>query len=180
MKINHNSQFLISRANKGKAMKREQSKTAGKPLDQMDRDIICLLQKNGRLTNIIISKKLGISEATVRNRLNRLIGEDYIKIVAVSNPLKLGFEIVGIIRIEVVVQKQERVAKELEKIKSIWNIVYTTGTADINTEFVAKSLDELNDLLLDKISKIDGIIRTETSLILKYIIRNYDWGTGLD
>ena len=97
-----------------------------------------------------------------------------------SNPLKLGFEIVGIIRIEVVVQKQENIAKELKKIKSLWNIAYTTGTADINTEFVAKSLDELNDLLLNRISKIDGIIRTETSLIMKYIKSNYDWGTGLD
>lgn len=125
-------------------------------------------------------KKIGISEATVRNRLDRLIEEDYIKIVAVSNPLKLGFEIVGIIRIEVVVQRQESVAKELKKIKSLWNIAYTTGTADINTEFVAKSLDELNDLILNKISKINGIIRTETSLIMKYIKRNYDWGTGLD
>ena len=161
-------------------MRPEQSKNAGKPLDQMDREIICLLQKNGRLTNIMISKKLGISEATVRNRLNRLIGENYIKIVAVSNPLKLGFEIVGIIQIEVVVQKQEKVAKELKKIKSLWKIAYTTGTADINTEFVAKSLDEFNDLLLNRISKIDGIIRTETSLIMKYIKHDYDWGTGVD
>jgi Lrp/AsnC family transcriptional regulator for asnA, asnC and gidA len=115
----------------------------------------------------MISKKLGISEATVRNRLNRLIGEDYVKIVAVRNPLKLGFEIIGIIRIEVVVQKQDNVAKELEKIKSLWNIAYTTGTADINTEFLAKSLEELNDLLLNRISQIDGINRTETSKCFK-------------
>jgi hypothetical protein len=46
-KNNYNPQFLISRANKGAAMKSKQSKNAGKPLDQMDRDIICLLQKNG-------------------------------------------------------------------------------------------------------------------------------------
>jgi len=159
-------------------MKQNSPESIKKPLDNVDRKIICLLQKDGRLSNIMISKQLGISEATVRNRLNRLINENFIKIVAVSNPLNLGFKIVGIIRIEVVVQQQEEVTKKLEKIKSLWSIVYTTGTADIYTEFVVKSLEELNELLLKKISKIDGIIRTETSLIMKYIKRKYDWGTS--
>jgi Lrp/AsnC family transcriptional regulator for asnA, asnC and gidA len=85
-------------------------------------------------------KKIGISEATVRTRLNRLISEEFIQIVAVSQ---------------------------------------TTGGTGIDTEFVVKSLDELNDLIFEKINKIDGVVKTETSLFLKYIKRQYDWGTAI-
>jgi Lrp/AsnC family transcriptional regulator for asnA, asnC and gidA len=122
---------------------------------------------------------LGISEATVRSRLNRLIEEEYIQIVAVSNPMKLGFEIVGNIRIHVDIRKMNTIIQELKKLKSLWFIVQTTGGTGIDTEFVVKSLEELNELIFDKINQIDGIIRTETTLFLKYVKRQYDWGTGL-
>jgi Lrp/AsnC family transcriptional regulator for asnA, asnC and gidA len=148
-------------------------------LDKTDCDIIELLQKDGRLSNTVIAKNLGISEGTVRARLNRLIEEEYIQIVAVSNPLKLGFETVGVIRIDADIKKIEHITKELKKLKPIWFIVHTTGGSDIYTEFVAKSLQELNELLFGKINKIDGVIRTNTSIILKYIKRDYGWGTAL-
>ena len=98
--------------------------------------------------------------------------------IAVSNPIKLGFKIVGILRIKVDINKIESVTKELSKLKSIWFVVLATGDSDIYTEFVAKSLDELNDVIFNKIYKINGVVRTETSLILKYIKRRYDWGTA--
>ena len=127
----------------------------------------------------MIAKKLGISEATVRVRLKRLIGEEYIQIVAVSNPLKLGFETVGILRINVEVKKIEHVTEELRKLKPIWFMVHATGSSDIYTEFITKSLDELNDLIFKKIYRIDGVTGTRTSLILNYIKRRYDWGTAV-
>ena len=68
-------------------------------IDRVDCEIIRLLQKDGRIANTDIAKKVGISEATVRSRLDRLVKENYIQIVAVSNPMKLGFKIVGNIRI---------------------------------------------------------------------------------
>ena len=127
----------------------------------------------------MIAKKLGISEATIRVRLKRLIGEEYIQIVAVSNPLKLGFETVGILRINVEVKKIEHVTEELRKLKPIWFMVHATGSSDIYTEFITKSLDELNDLIFKKIYRIDGVTGTRTSLILNYIKRRYDWGTAV-
>ena len=148
-------------------------------LDQIDCQMIELLQKDGRIPNTEIAKRLGVSEATVRSRLNRLIEEEYIQIVAVSNPMKLGFEIVGNIRIHVDIRKMDKIIKELKNLKPLWFIVQTTGGTGIDTEFVVKSLEELNELIFDKINKIDGIIRTETSLFLKYIKRQYDWGTAL-
>lgn len=142
--------------------------------------MIRLLQKDGRIPNTEIAKIIGISEATVRSRLNRLTSENIIQIVAVSNPLKIGFEIVGIIRIHAEIKKIDHITRELEALPEVWFIVHATGGSDIYTEFVTRSMDDLNDLLYRKINGIDGVIRTDTSLILNYIKRRYDWGTGMD
>jgi Lrp/AsnC family transcriptional regulator for asnA, asnC and gidA len=159
-------------------MKKNNSTSRKKTLDSVDCQMIQLLQKDGRISNTDIAKNIGISEATVRTRLNRLIEEKYIQIVAVSDPIKLGFDIVGNIRIHVEIKKMAKIIRELKKLKPLWFIVQTTGGTGIDTEFVVKSLDELNDLIFEKINKIDGILKTETSLFLKYIKRQYDWGTA--
>ena len=160
-------------------MKKNNSTSKKKALDSVDCQMIQLLQKDGRISNTDIAKTIGISEATVRTRLNRLIEEEYIQIVAVSDPIKLGFDIVGNIRIHVEIKKMAKIIRELKKLKPLWFIVQTTGGTGIDTEFVVKSLDELNELIFEKINKIDGILKTETSLFLKYIKRQYDWGTAL-
>lgn len=160
--------------------KNNNSRSGKKKIDRIDCQMIELLQKDGRISNIDIAKKIGMSEATVRTRLNRLIKEGYIQIVAVSNPLMLGFKAVGFMRINVDIQKIKHITRELSKLKPIWFIVHPTGSADIYTEFVAKSTNELNDLLFEKVYKIDGVQRTQTSMILKYIKRRYDWGTAFE
>ena len=156
------------------------NKNRKKPLDRIDRQIIALLQEDGRIPNTEIAKQVGVSESTVRTRVNRLIQEEFVQIVAVSDPIKLGFGIVGTLRIQVDASKTEHVTRELEKLKPIWFIVNTTGGTDIVTEFIAKSLDDLNELLFNQINKIDGIKGTETNIFLKYVKRRYDWGTALD
>jgi Lrp/AsnC family transcriptional regulator for asnA, asnC and gidA len=161
-------------------MKRNNSSGKKRGFDQLDCQMIELLQKDGRISNTEIAKKIGMSEATVRTRLNRLIQDEYIQIVAVSNPIKLGFKIVGNIRIHVEIKKMDAIIEELKTLKPLWFVVQTTGGTGIDTEFVAKSLDELNELIFEKINKIDGVIKTETSLFLNYIKRQYDWGTALD
>ena len=164
-------------------MKKNISKTKPdrkKEIDQIDSRMISLLQKDGRISNIEISKRLNISETTVRTRLKRLIDEEYLQIVAVSNPLKLGFNITGDLYIHVEMKKIENVIQELKKIKELWYIVMTTGDTDINAEFVVKTLEDLNDLVYNRISGIDGVIRVETSVILKFIKRKYDFVTGLE
>jgi Lrp/AsnC family transcriptional regulator for asnA, asnC and gidA len=151
-----------------------------KNITLVDSRIINMLQKDGRLSNTEIAKKLGISEATVRSRLKRLIDDEYIQIVAVSNPFKLGFEIAGDLYIHVEMKKVDRVIKELKKLKELWYIVVTTGDTNLNAEFVVKTREDLNDLVYNKISKIDGIIRVESSVIMKFAKRRYDFGTALD
>lgn len=161
-------------------MKKNNSQSKKKAIDAVDCQMIRLLQKDGRIPNTEIAKRMGISEATVRTRLNRLIKEELIQIVAVSNPLKLGFKIVGRIQIHVDIKKMDTIIDELKALKPLWFIVQTTGGTGIDTEFVVKDLDELNHLILEKINRIDGVLRTETEMFLNYIKRQYDWGTALD
>jgi len=149
-------------------------------IDQTDCRIIELLQTDGRMPNTMIAKKLGISEATVRSRLNRLIKEEYVQIVAVSDPLKLGFGVCGIMKIDVDIKKIDAVSRELSKIEQLWYIVHATGSAYIYAEFNAKSIDDLNDVISHKINKIDGLLKTETCLVLKFIKRRYDWKTAME
>jgi Lrp/AsnC family transcriptional regulator, regulator for asnA, asnC and gidA len=151
-----------------------------KKIDKNDCRMIELLQKDGRISNTEIAKQLGISEGTVRTRLNRLIKEQYIQIVAVSNPMKLGFDIVGNIRIQVDIKKMDSIIKELKNLKELWFLVHTTDGTCIESEFIVKSLDDLNDLIFNKINAIDGIIRADTTIFMKYIKRKYDWGTALE
>jgi Lrp/AsnC family transcriptional regulator for asnA, asnC and gidA len=151
-----------------------------KNIDLIDSRMIELLQKDGRISNTEIAKKLSISEATVRGRLRKLIDEDYIQIVAVSNPFKLGFEIAGDLYIHVNMKKLDNVIKALKKIKELWYIVITTtGNTIINAEFVVKTREELNDLVFKKITNIDGVNRIETSMIMKFEKRKYTWGTAI-
>ena len=161
-------------------MKKRTPHPAQRPLDPVDCGLIRLLQRDGRIPNTVLAKKIGVSEATVRTRLNRLIQDEVIQIVAVSNPMKLGFEIVGIIRIHVDIHKIDHITRELKKLDALWFIVHTTGGTGIDAEFVVKDIQELNALIFEKINRIDGVNQTETSLILKYVKRNYDWGTALD
>ncbi len=151
-----------------------------KNIDNIDSQLITLLQKDGRLSNIEIAKKLKVSEATVRIRLKRLIDEEYIQIVAVSNPFKLGFEMTGDLYIHVEMKKIENVMKELKKIEELWYIVLTTGETNINAEFIVKTRDDFNDLIYNKLARIDGIIRIETSVIMKFAKRKYDFGTAFE
>ena len=69
--------------------------------------------------------------------------------------------------------------KELRKIDQIWFIVHATGSSEIYAEFNAKSISDLNDFITQKVNKIDGLLKTETSLVLKYIKRRYDWKTAI-
>jgi Lrp/AsnC family transcriptional regulator for asnA, asnC and gidA len=161
-------------------MKKNNRQVRKKGIDPIDCRMIEFLQKDGRLSNTEIAKKLGLSEATVRTRLQRLIQEEYIQIVAVSNPLKLGFEAVGTIRIHVDIKQMDKIMRELKGIRALWHIVQSTGGTGIETEFVVKDLNKLNELIFEKINRIDGVLRTETSLFLNYVKRQYDWGTAVD
>jgi Lrp/AsnC family transcriptional regulator for asnA, asnC and gidA len=137
-------------------------------IDDMDSKIITLLENNGRMPNTELAKKLKTSETTVRKRIKRLIDNDLIKVVAVRNRAKLGYDTNGNIRIEANTKKTKTVASKLNQINQIWYIAQLAGDAEFDVEFSVASRYDLYNLL-EKINKIDGVIRTRPSIRLRLV-----------
>ncbi len=154
--------------------------SSSKKLDRLDCNLIGLLQTDGRMPNNAIAQKLGISEYTVRRRMKRLIDSGIIRIVAVASPIDLGFEIAGNLKIRIDLKKTERVLENLKKIDSLIYVALTTGGTDVDADFIVRSLKEFHDLIVKQICKIDGVLSTETSLLVDIVKDKYDWGTGWD
>ena len=148
-------------------------------IDRLDAKIIECLQVDGRMSYTTIAKNLSISEATVRARVNRLRKDGVLQIVAVCDPQKIGFALTGNIWVDADIKKLDRIIDELKKIDEIWYISANTGRIDNNMVFNVNSLKELEKLLYEKINQIDGVQKTETSIIVSYKKRLYHWGTGL-
>jgi Lrp/AsnC family transcriptional regulator, regulator for asnA, asnC and gidA len=152
----------------------------GKKLDRVDCRMIQLLQKDGRMPNNAIAQELGMSEFTVRRRLKRLLDSGIIKIVAVANPMDLGFEIAGNLKIRIDLKKADEVLEKLKKLEALIWVALTTGGTDIDVDFVVRSLKEFQELVFKKISKIDGVLSTEASLMVDLVKDEHDWGTAWD
>ena len=148
--------------------------------DPLDCRMIRLLQKDGRMSNSAMARALGISEYTVRTRLKKIIDSGVIRVVAVANPIDLGFEIAGNLKIRIELKKADTVLAELKQIDALIWVALTTGGSDIDVEFVARSLKEFHALIFDKICQIDGVMSTETSLMVDLVKDTYDWGTAWD
>ena len=145
-------------------------------LDSTDFNIIGLLQKDGRMPSSEIAKKTGVSEATVRYRLKKLIDGGFIQIVAAGNPIKLGLGIAANIGVYTENMHIEEIITELKKIKRLSYIAQMTGEPTIELETFVESIDDLHKLL-SQIESIQGIKSIETSFIRRIIRERYDWGT---
>ncbi len=148
--------------------------------DHLDCKMICLLQKDGRMSNKEIARRLDVSEYTVRTRLKKLLDSGIIRIAAVSNPIDLGFEISGNLKIRIELKKSDRVLKELADIDELIWVALTTGGTDVDVDFAVRSLKDFQDLIFNKISNIDGVLSTETSLMVDLIKEKTDYGTAWD
>jgi len=134
----------------------------------IDYKIFRLLQKNGRIPNTEIAKILGISEATVRKRLQNLIQDERIQVIAVVNPFKLKSGIMGNLRVQADKKQLESVGNALSHLDELWYIAQLVGTADFDAEYYVSSQAEFGRLM-DKLNKIEGIETFETSLLIRYV-----------
>ncbi len=149
-------------------------------LDPLDCRMIGLLQKDGRMSNTAMAQALGISEYTVRTRLKRIIESGIIRIVARANPIDLGFAFSGNLKIHIDLKMTKDVLDELSKIDELTWVSLSTGSTDLDVDFAVRSMDELKTLIFDRISKIEGVLTTETSLMVDLIKDKNDYGTAWD
>ena len=147
----------------------------GANLDEKAKRIIELLQADGRMSYSAIAKDVGLSEAAVRHRVQKLIEGGVVQIVAVTDALQMGFARQAMIGIKVTGNVQD-VAAELGEMDELDYIVITTGRFDILAELVAKSDDELLDIVSQRIGAITGVVTTETFVYLRLVKQTYAWG----
>jgi Lrp/AsnC family transcriptional regulator for asnA, asnC and gidA len=144
-------------------------------LDALDVAIVSHLQENGSLTNAGIAKRKGVdvSEETVRRRIKRLVKEGLIRIVAVPDPNKLGYQSEVLIGVQVEADKVGDVADALTQITAITWVTVSTGAYDVFAWATLKTSAELSNLLLTKVGVIPGVRKTETFINLDIRKRLY-------
>lgn len=144
-------------------------------IDNLDREIIAILQRDGRTANAEIARQLGVAEGTIRRRIERLIDEAVIKIAAVTDPFKVGIGIVALIHLDVELSCLEEVAEKLVGMQCVRVVAYATGGYDIMVEAIFPSQQDLLAFLKDELPLIPGIRSTETSILLSILKRSYEW-----
>jgi Lrp/AsnC family transcriptional regulator for asnA, asnC and gidA len=150
--------------------------SAPNALDRVDREIISLLQRDGRRAYGAIAEEVGLSEAAVRRRVQRLRDAGVMQIVAITDPLQLGFGREALVGIRVHGDVR-LVADKIAAIDEANYVVMTAGSFDIIAELIAVDDDALVHLLNDSIRSIPGVTEVETFLYLKLSKQTYTWGT---
>ncbi|MBG6057929.1 Lrp/AsnC family transcriptional regulator for asnA, asnC and gidA [Cryobacterium sp. MP_M5] len=151
---------------------------AAKPaqLDEVSKKIIEQLQVDGRRSYAEIGKAVGLSEAAVRQRVQKLTEAGVMQVVAVTDPMQLGFYRQAMIGIRA--SGDTRIlADKLAAIPAVDYVVLTAGSFDILAEVVCENDDELIALLNSQIRSLEGVNSTETFVYLKLHKQLYNWGT---
>jgi len=150
---------------------------ANEKADRLDKRIIEHLQEDGRRPFTQIALQLGVSEAAVRARTNRLVERGILQIVGVTDPLKLGFQQMAMVGIRCERDRLVQVAEAVGAFPEVDYVVITAGTYDILIEVVCEDNSALLDFLAEKLRAIDGVRDTETFVYLRMVKQTYQWGT---
>ncbi len=145
------------------------------PIDDVAKAIIEQLQHDGRRSYAAIGKEVGLSEAAVRQRVQKLTDAGVMQIVAVTDPMQLGFARQAMVGVKVSGDVRT-VAGAMATIDEIDYVVITTGRFDILAEVVCESDDRLLDIIGERISSLPNVTSTETFVYLKLAKQTYAWG----
>jgi Lrp/AsnC family transcriptional regulator for asnA, asnC and gidA len=142
-------------------------------IDEVDAKIIIVLQADGRTPNTEIARRVGIAEATVRKRIDRLRQEKVIRVGAWADPLKIGYQTYGNIEIQVNPPDIEKVAERLARLPEIFFLGICTGGFDILASAVFHSNEHMYEFMTKRLTRVPGIQRTSTSNVIRVVKREY-------
>ncbi len=145
------------------------------PLDDVSKAIIAELQEDGRRSYAAIGKAVGLSEAAVRQRVQRLVDGGVMQVVAVTDPVEMGFARQAMIGIKAT-GELEPIADALAELDEVDYVVITAGSFDVLAEVVCESDDHLLQIISRGIRTIPGVISTETLVYLRLRKQTYSWG----
>jgi Lrp/AsnC family transcriptional regulator for asnA, asnC and gidA len=143
----------------------------------LDKRIIEHLQQDGRRPFTQIAADLGVSEAAVRARTNRLVERGILQVVGVTDPLKLGFQQQAMIGVRCESNRLLEVADAVSAFPEVDYVVVTAGPFDLLIEVVCEDNEALLQFLTEKLRAVEGVRETETFVYLRMVKQTYQWGT---
>jgi Lrp/AsnC family transcriptional regulator, regulator for asnA, asnC and gidA len=150
-----------------------QSVSPENDLDDIDHRIIELLQKDGRASFAFIAKQLKVSPGMIRMRYNRLSELGYLRVVAITDPLRMGYQTMALIGIKADGSKLMDVARRIAELDEVIYLIIVSGAYDILAEIVCKDHDHLLQFLTERLYKIDGVRESESFMHLKIMKEVY-------
>lgn len=142
-------------------------------LDQIDQQVIEALQKDGRVPFAQIAGQLNVSPGMIRLRYNRLVEQGYLRVVAITNPLRMGFKTMAMIGIRVEGSRLLDVAEKISKLDEVIYMIVVSGRFDIFAEVVCRDHEDLLRFLTEKLSAIEGVRDSESFMHLKIMKEVY-------
>ena len=146
---------------------------SGNELDAIDYEIIASLQEDGREAFAQIADRLHVSPGMIRSRYNRLVDMGILRVVAITNPLQMGFHTMALIGIKVEGGKLMEVANKIVELKEVIYQIIVSGSFDIIIEVMCRDQSDLLKFLADRLYKIPGIRETESFIHLKIMKEVY-------
>ena len=141
--------------------------------DEIDLQIIDALRKDGRVAFSQLAEQLNVSPGMIRLRYSRLVDQGYLKVVAITNPLRMGFKTMAMIGIRADGSKLLDVAEKISGLEEVIYLVISSGRFDLFAEVVCRDHEDLLRFITEKLSTIDGVRESESFLHLKIIKEVY-------
>jgi Lrp/AsnC family transcriptional regulator for asnA, asnC and gidA len=145
-------------------------------ISALDKEILERLQADGRRPFTQIAAELGVSEAAVRARTNRLIERGVLQIVGVTDPLKLGYDQMAMVGVRCEGDQVLAAAEAIAALPEVIYVVVTAGAYDLLVEAVCEDNEALLRFLTEKLRKVAGVHATETFVYLRIVKQAYEWG----
>ena len=142
-------------------------------LDQIDHQIITALKQDGRMPFAQLARELDVSPGMVRERYHRLVQDSILQVIAVTNPLKVGYRVMTLIGIKVRDNHLRDVAQQVATLDEVIYLVLCTGSYDLLAEVVCRDNAHFVEFLSERLRAIEGIHDTESFMYLDIVKEIY-------
>ena len=142
-------------------------------LDTVDREILAALRADGRAPFTQIAEQLNVSPGMIRMRYNRLVEAGLVRVVAISNPLRMGYSTMALIGIRADGGQLMEIAEKIAALDEVIYLIITSGAYDIMAEVICRDRAHLLQFLTERLYKIDGVRESETFMHLKIVKEVY-------
>ncbi|HSJ45689.1 MAG TPA: Lrp/AsnC family transcriptional regulator [Euzebyales bacterium] len=149
-------------------------------LDRLDRGIIAALQVDGRRAYSRIADEVGVSESVIRYRVRRLEDAGILQIVGVADPLRIGYDLMALVGVQVVPGRLAEVSERLRHVPEASYVIATAGRFDLFVEVMCRDTAHFTEVLTAGIQSTDGVTGTETFLVLGIHKMTFGWGVNAD